>query len=562
MSIDNVTLKIRNYKCFGNDEYGYDCILPINLIIGRNNSGKSTLLDLIDYATVPKDISQLGHHGQPPKILLSSLLTEKELARVFEANVSGGPIPYKHWDYGKHWIGKKIDWELTPSGFEFVAVDPPFDYDGLEGQKRNLAKVKGNPFSEFEFKRLLADRDITPEPDTGELAIQSNGRGVTNAIGNYLNKAALPSSLIEDTLLNELNSIFEPDGHISRILVQQLGIGHWELYFEEREKGRVPLSHTGSGLKTILLVLVFLHLIPHIEKKPLSKYLFGFEELENNLHPALQRRLLLYLRKVAVEKGSRFFLTTHSSVAIDLFANDEKAQILHVTHDMTCASVKRVTTYVENRGILDDLDIRASDLLQANGIVWLEGPSDRLYFNHWIDLWSNGQLKEGAHYQCVFYGGRLLAHLSASDPDVDAEEVVKILRVNRNAILLVDSDKKNSGDTINSTKQRILDEIRNFGGMAWLTAGKEIENYIPTQALASLYETTFKNPLKQYQEFSNYLENIETNAGKKFLRNKVLFAEQIITHIAKDDLKVILDLEYRITEACRVIRNWNRMTAN
>ncbi len=371
------------------------------------------------------------------------------------------------------------------------------------------------------------------------------------------NKAAMPSELVEKTLLNELNAIFEPDVTFTDIVVQQISTGQWELYLEEVEKGRVPLSHSGSGLKTILLVLVFLHLVPRIEGKSLATYLFGFEELENNLHPALQRRLLLYLRNVAVEKGCRFFLTTHSNIAIDLFASDEQAQILHVTHDGRCAAVKRVTTYVENRGILDDLDIRASDLLQANGIVWLEGPSDPLYFNRWVELWSDGQLKEGAHYQCVYYGGRLLAHLSANDPDVDTADVVKILRVNRNAIVVVDSDKRNRGQDINATKKRILSEISDFGGMAWLTAGKEIENYIPAQVFTVLYPGNGLVGLKQYEDIAAYLDKAETNAGKRFLRNKVLFAERVCPRITKEGMTNTLDLADQINAACAVIRGWN-----
>ncbi len=200
---------------------------------------------------------------------------------------------------------------------------------------------------------------------------------------------------------NELNEIFEPDGTFTDIVVQQREDNRWELYLQEEEKGRVPLSHTGSGMKTVLLVLAFIRLIPRIEGRPLNRYLFGFEELENNLHPALQRRLLLFLRKVAVEEGCRFFLTTHSNVAIDLFANDSASQIIHVTHNRQEASVRSVTTHVDNKGILDDLDVRASDLLQSNGVVWVEGPSDRLYFNHWIGLYSEGKIREGAHYQWV-----------------------------------------------------------------------------------------------------------------------------------------------------------------
>lgn len=239
--------------------------------------------------------------------------------------------------------------------------------------------------------------------------------------------------------------------------------------------------------------------------------------------------------------GCMFFLTTHSSIAIDLFSSDDKAQILHVTHDGTCASVKCVTTYVDNKGILDDLDVRASDLLQSNGIVWLEGPSDRLYFNRWVELWSDGNLKEGAHYQCVFYGGRLLAHLSANDPDVDSNDVVKILRINRNATILIDSDRRQETDAINDTKQRLIDELGQSDGKTWLTAGKEIENYIPRNALCSYYGIENLSHLEQYQDFVSYLDGIRVNEGTRFLRQKVLFAEQICPYLAKGDLVNVLD---------------------
>lgn len=558
-TIESVSVKISNYKCFAEEPYGYEKILPFNLIIGRNNTGKSTLLDVIDYLTHPSDLNTLGHKGNSPRVLLGGILSEEDIGQVFSRNISGGSIPGNHWEYGRRWVHKPATWAVSPNGFELVSVEPPFEKAVHEAVAPNLAQVKGNPFRNFRFKRLLADRDIIRETEADVLEIQSNGQGVTNAIRAYLNKASLPSSLVEQTLTNELNSIFEPDGKVNRILVQQTqGPGsEWELYFEESEKGRVPLSHTGSGLKTILLVLAFLHLVPHMEGKPLTSYLFGFEELENNLHPALLRRLLLYLRDIAVNEGCHFFLTTHSNVAIDLFSSDDQAQILHTTHDRTCASVRHVTTYVENKGVLDDLDVRASDLLQSNGVVWLEGPSDRLYFNRWVALWTNGELREGAHYQCVFYGGRLLAHLSAADPDVDSAEVVKILRVNRNAIMLIDSDKRRSNESLNTTKQRIISEVETFGGMAWVTAGKEVENYIPAQAISSLYGRDAATSLERYGDFSEFLDGLSDEEGRRFLRNKVLYAEKICPHITVEDMTVSFDLKAKINEACNRIRSWN-----
>ena len=51
--------------------------------------------------------------------------------------------------------------------------------------------------------------------------------------------------------------------------------------------------------------------------------IFAFEELENNLHPALGKRLYSYIFKYAKKQGYMIFLTTHSPIAIDLFSREK-----------------------------------------------------------------------------------------------------------------------------------------------------------------------------------------------------------------------------------------------
>jgi len=130
----------------------------------------------------------------------------------------------------------------------------------------------------------------------------------------------------------------------------------------------------------------------------------------------------------------------------------------------------------------------------------------------------------------VFYGGRLLAHLSADVPGPTAEEIVQILRVNRNAMVLIDSDKATSRDDINETKKRIVSEITALEGVAWVTAGREVENYLPLEVIRTKFPLAASAP-PQFSDFVAYLDSIELDAGKRFARNKVLFAETIIPAI-------------------------------
>lgn len=59
------------------------------------------------------------------------------------------------------------------------------------------------------------------------------------------------------------------------------------------------------------------------------------------------------------------------------------------------------------------MDVKASDILQSNGIIWVEGPSDRIYLKRWLELFTPNEYEEGKHYQFLYYGGRLLSQYNA-----------------------------------------------------------------------------------------------------------------------------------------------------
>jgi hypothetical protein len=561
-----VSLHLSNYRCFGEELYGFDKILPVNLIIGRNNSGKSSLLDLVE-VSLNGGTLQAGNRDEQPRLVVTEPLTEQELGGVFPQGTRGGDIPnqQEHYSWASRWLGSPLRWERAANGEKrFVSVSPPLGIQREPTYGQRLVAAQTSVLSGHRFRRIAAERDIRPEQHSGfgTPSISPNGAGATDAITQFLTRAVLPSGLITTILLNALNTIFAPDVTFTEILTRQHDQGMWEIYLLEGGKGRVPLSRTGSGIKTVLLILAHIYLTPEIEHLALSHYVFGIEEPENNLHPALQRRLFAFLRKTALQHGCTFFVTTHSNVIIDIFANDDVAQIIHVTHDEATrtSQARRVQTYIEHTGILDDLDVRASDLLQANCIVWLEGPTDRLYFNRWLDVAFNGRLREGSHYQCIFYGGRLLAHLTGAAPDVTPDDVVQILRVNRNAIVVIDSDRDGAGDDINASKQRIEQEIVAIGGISWVTSGREIENYIPTPAVRAYFRNETLPDIEPFERFAAYLDtNVSEAEGMRFRRNKVLYAEHFIPHIDLSGMRETLDLYGRAREAGNCIARWNRI---
>jgi len=563
-NLDNFSIKVKNYKCFGDEEAGFDCFKSMNILIGKNNSGKSSLLDIIKFTTSSRQsINMLGHKGKQPEVLLSDILYEYELKRVFEPNVSGGTIGMNHWSFGKRFIGNKIKWKIqfNPGTQELkeelIEISSKYTYSDEYEYFNRLVQQKQNPFQSLEFIKLNSERNILPEFENDSEQIDFSGSGCTNLYNLYLNNANKPNYLVKKQILAALNKIYEPECKFSEINVKRIGDKYWELFLSEEKKGDISLSLSGSSLKTVLLVLSMVYLIPHTKNKKLKDFIFAFEELENNLHPSLQRKLFLFLKEIALKENAIFFITTHSNIVIDLFCNDNDAQIIHISHDGEKAHTKTVYNYKDNKGIIDDLDIRASDILQSNCIIWVEGPSDRIYLNRWIELFSNGEIKENYHYQCIFYGGRLLAHLSFLDPQDNKDDLVKIFSVNKNSIILIDSDKKNNTDDINDTKKRIVNEIEDSDGIAWITDGNEIENYIPSDAITSYYGLSENIVFSKYSEFSDYLEKIKPKEGDLYLRKKVLFAENISKYLTLDNLKTNSELAEKINMVISSIKKWN-----
>lgn len=558
----NSYLKISNYKCFGSDPQGFECLKQINILVGRNHSGKSVLLEVVQLsAQLGEQNIQAALQGVSFDIHYSGILDEKLLREIFPENTSGGPVVGDHWTFGQSWINAPIRVSVNLSQkTKVVDFEPKTRLSTLVMQAsyaNQVSEIVPRPFAAHTFVRLKADRDIVPEPATDSLAINENGSGVTNAFRKHLTIRGQNRDAITRVILFELNKIFEPDCSFEEIYVLQLGeTQNWEIYLREKGGNSLPVSQCGSGLKTLLLVLAVLHLGPIEGATNPASVIHAFEELENNLHPAAHRRLLTYLYEFVRKKQFPLFLTTHSSATIDFFSRNEDAQIIHVQKVEGVTKARTVTTYIDRAGILDDLDIRASDLLQANGVIWVEGPSDRTYINRWISLRTNSELKEGIHYQIVFYGGRLLSHLCA---DPDDQSSINLLSVNRNLAVVIDSDhKKDEDESINATKLRIKDEVEKVKGFTWVSGGREIENYVPMQVLCSAFNFSGSQPtLKRTQSFFEATDTVDTKKVGYWKNNKTLLAERLTEQMTNENAFTEHDLASKIDQLVVLIKKWN-----
>lgn len=65
--------------------------------------------------------------------------------------------------------------------------------------------------------------------------------------------------------------------------------------------------------------------------------------------------------------------------------------------------------------IMESLGCRRADFLQCNSVVWIEGPSDIIFLETWLNIYAAENnlaiFKRGKHYEFQTYGGTLLDSL-------------------------------------------------------------------------------------------------------------------------------------------------------
>jgi predicted ATP-dependent endonuclease of OLD family len=318
-------------------------------------------------------------------------------------------------------------------------------------------------------------------------------------------------------------------------------------------------------LKTVILVLLFLHVCPKVVHKGRGSFVYAFEELENNLHPSLFRRLLLYIADFASANNSPMFITTHSSVALDVFGTMKDAQIIHVKHDGNSGATFPVKADFERFNVVSELGAKPSDLLQANGLIWVEGPSDRVYVDRFIQLATGGEYKEGVHYQCVFYGGALLANLEVAWDEERNERFVNLLKVNGNLAVVMDSDRRRGkgGEELKARVRRMVEEVDKANALHWVTWGKEIESYLPGEALSKVFGRECRDPRKDEVFFP--AKRLRATGKKSYVESvlglssfdKIERALQIAPKLTRAQMERRGDWGSRMAKLVLEIGRWN-----
>ncbi len=429
-------VRIHNFK--GLESVQLEECGKINALVGKNNSGKSSILHAIDMAGLAINVNNWNMFQ--PKLQIKDLFSDvgdfsmeltytDDSVITIKANSSLGPAKSSEPNEDQKFKSILV-WPDVSAGMRERRHRTPLDI---------IQRVENRQFGEIDsLEMLFAIRYYSSR----------NERGFTQEVYS--------------SLIKEIRNYF-PD--IDEVASDRTEKDIATLKYKEYGNN-LDILYSGSGLK---------HFIDILLKVIVSRAnILLLDEPEMGLHPDLQRRFLDYLDELAETKGVQIFMATHSPVLLGYADSVHYYRVLNSQGFREVLSVPNDALHT----VLSDLGIRPSDIFNQDICLLVEGASEIVFFEHLIRV-IYGDVFRHVSVGIIQYGG------SAADGIISGNiDVSNIVPAQKYTFWTRDSDTpENSEPSTSSTKFKNALKRHNIECHIW--DKREIEYYYPQAVLVA-----------------------------------------------------------------------------
>lgn len=317
-----------------------------------------------------------------------------------------------------------------------------------------------------------------------------------------------------------LSSYFFDQEEISLIPKENSDVLHIKIWTEER-----PIYKLWDWIQSLIIIT-----FPIFES---DNCLFFIEEPELYLHPWMQRKLIEVLINAEQTKWHQFFITTHSNNFLDLTLDFDNISIFKArkTEDKKFI-IENIKAWDEN--ILLDLWVQKSSVFLSNSTIRVEGITDRLYLNKYLQLYQEHkkqvdegfvEVKQDVDYCFVEYWGNNITHFSFLDDQ--PHEQVNVDRLCAKSLLIIDEDWEGRKK---DRKEKLEEKL---GKRYNKLSVREIENLLSLDVIKNAVTELEKECWNQSVEFKTRIWDHRKTPLGKFIEEKLLVAKMKTTYKAK-----------------------------
>ena len=328
---------------------------PITVLIGPNDSGKSTILQALVALSRAADKARLGPEqilACPLAVAPTNLEASTDIGIFAEGSTSLGPKQQQRYRYDfaisaryKAIVRERVEWDgkklvelgprmgstLTSQIFENRGWPYPHTIlSGLVGDPSLLGTTTIGPQFEAIGNDLGAtllrlDSRAIAKPSALGAPLLDDGSGLVGIVDEILT-----SGVGDDKIARTNEALRRITPHVKTLAAKyHAPSGGKELHFALRSGAVIPASQMSDGV-VLAAALVMISLGVGTRR-------LLIEEPENGLHPRQVGIIADTLRSIATEYGTQVVLTTHSPLLLNHFGAEET---LLVTRTEAGVSVK------------------------------------------------------------------------------------------------------------------------------------------------------------------------------------------------------------------------------